>query len=126
MGRRPQPLHAVAAVLAGVVATVLNFFLVFEGSVIVGGAIGAVLFGGVGWIFGRRWSGPGWRWGLWISLPMWVVFVLLTIVGAGDWSDQVLRTVPPIVAVLFSSLAAARAARLNAKAGARSATPDGA
>lgn len=52
MGRRPQLFQAVAAIVAGVVATVLNFFLVFEGSVIVGGTIGAILFCGVGWIFG--------------------------------------------------------------------------
>lgn len=103
------------AIGAGFVAALLNFALVFEGSIVHFIVVGVVIYGITGSVFGFSWPSASWKWGLWISLPMWVFFLGLTLVGAGDASDQVLRTIPPIVAVIVGSLAAFFTSRIKSK-----------
>ncbi len=106
-GSRP----AVYALAAGGLVTFLAFDLVMQDSVRLTAGLAAVLCAAAGWMFGERWPATGWRWCLWLSLPLGAVSAGLALFGATSWRSGAMWTVPPLAALVAGAVGAALGAR---------------
>jgi hypothetical protein len=99
------------ALAAGCLITFLAFDLVMQDSVPLTGGLAAALAAAAGWMFGERWPVAGWRWGAWLSLPLWLVAAALSTFGATSWRSGAMWALPPLATLVAGAVGAALGAR---------------
>jgi hypothetical protein len=77
--------------------------------VLISASIGAVLYGASGFLSGSLWPGAGWRWGLLLIAPLFLILALS--VAFAGFVGQFLRNDLPVLLVSFG--AASMAAQIG-------------